>query len=54
MMWDVGALSDSPFKDRPGKNLEGVEETLKIGEDGSTHRKEWGISSGDAEDSNTV
>ena len=52
-MWDVGALSDSPFKDRPGHNLEGVEETLKI-EDGSTDRKEWGISSGNAEDCNTV
>ena len=54
MMWYVGALSDSPFKDKPGNNLEGAEETLKTGEYGSTDRKEWGISSGDAEDSNTV
>ena len=54
MMWYVGALRYSPFKDRPRNNLAGAEETLKIGEYGSTDRKEWGISSGDAEDSNTV
>ena len=52
--WHVGALSAIPFKDRSGNNIEGVGETLKIGEYGWTDRKEWGIPSGDARESNTI